>query len=177
MKCIVALVVLALTACQGPMTVPAVQRLAPDQQEEINRDWNNMLKPSDRLDRGLLLDVVMYYQLHQMGVDRLHLESQKDYAGGTVVMTIDYVRASDPTNDRFTLEIKDPSGQSLRKETYSGEEVLSQFKALGTTTTRPDGRPTEDEVAREMWVEARLRQIAAATQPADAPATTLPSGK
>jgi hypothetical protein len=82
----------------------------------------------------------------------------------------------DPATDRLTLEIKDHAGKSIRKETYSGAEVLSQFKAMGTPTTRPDGRPTEDDMARLAWIEARLRQIVAATPPADTPATTMPSG-
>jgi len=183
MKRILALVVLAFSAgCHGPLTFPAVERLSPAEQAAIDQYWNNMLSPTDRLDRGLLLDVVMFYQLHEVGVDRLHMESQKDFAGGAVTMTIDFVRANDPASDRLTLEVKNRAGQSLRKETYSGAEVLAQFKDLSrpTTnpTTRPDGRQTEDDAAREAWLEARMRQISAATQPADtAAATTMPSAK
>ena len=180
MKRILALVALALcVGRRGPLTFPAVQRLSPDEQAEVDRDWNNMLKPTYRLDRGLLLDVVIFYQLHQVGVDRLHLESQKEYAEGPVVMTIDYVRANDPATDRLTLEVKDHAGKSMRKETYSGAEVLSQFHDMNTVaTTRPDGKPTEDAVAREEWLVARMHQITAATQPADSPAaTTMPGEK
>jgi hypothetical protein len=178
MKIIAPLLVLVLAAgCKGPLTVPAVQRLSADDQAHVNHEWDNMLRPTDRLGRELLLDVVMFYQLHQDGVDRLHMQSEKDYTDGTVVMTIDFVRANDPSRDRFTIEIKDHSGRSIRKETYSGEEVLAQYNSLGNPTTRPDGRMTEDQAAAEMMVEAKLRQIAAATQPADAPATTMPSLK
>jgi hypothetical protein len=178
MKRVMAIAVLLFSAgCHGPLTFPAVERLSPDEQAQIDRGWNNMLSPIDRLDRGLLLDVVIFYLLHQVGVDRLRLHSEKDYAGGTIVMTIDYARANDPATDRLTLEVKDRAGKSIRKETYSGAEVLGQVKSFGNATTRPDGKPTEDQVTRQAWFEARLRQIVSATQPADSEATTMPSAK
>ena len=42
----------------GPMISPLTVRLDADQQKMVDGMWNNMLTPTDRLDRELLLDVL-----------------------------------------------------------------------------------------------------------------------
>src|SRR6266571_3507808 len=63
----------------GPMISPLTVRLDADQQKMVDGMWNNMLTPTDRLDRELLLDVLCQSWLFQIGVDRLHLTSEKGY--------------------------------------------------------------------------------------------------
>ena len=179
------------------MFFPAVQRLSPEDQAKVDQIWNNVLTPPERVDRELLLDVVEAFELHTAGIDRLKLECEKDFTGGTVHMIVDFNRRRPPEDDRFIVMIRDHQGHLLRKETYSSEEVLSHgrqiFRVVPTgtfqkepkeaatqpssqpatqqsPTTAPTSRPlTEAEKADEAWREARWRQIRAATRPVAAP--------
>jgi hypothetical protein len=47
----------SLVGCRGPLMVPAMQRLTPQDQAQVDGMWNNMLSTPDRLDRNLLVDV------------------------------------------------------------------------------------------------------------------------
>src|SRR5687767_4309953 len=101
------LALLTLPSC-GPMLLPAVHRLDPDTQFHVNNAWNNMLTPPARLDRDLLLDVILARQLHTLGVDRLDFRSEKDTSPGKVVMTVRYDRAYG-TDSRFTVSVTPPT--------------------------------------------------------------------
>jgi hypothetical protein len=165
----------------GPMTVPAFKRLPPDQQAQVDSSWKNMLTPTNRLDRELLLDVILAYELHQIGVDRATYEVDKDYADGTIHMRVTFDR-SKPLDDHFFVEVRDKKNQLVRSETYSGDEVWSHFGALEgasvaerIATTQPSTQPTTQSMAatqptdfelRQEWLKARMKQIEAATQPA-----------
>ena len=179
---LIALAGFILIGCRGPLTAPAFQRLAPDEQAQVDRMWNNMLAAPDRLDRNLLLDVTLAYELHEYGVDRAMYHAEKDYAQGVVLMDIKYDRQK-PLEDWFFVEIRDRANKTVRKEHYSGDEIWSHYQdmaafpivasALQATTapavstqptTQPATQPTEAEL-RAAWIEARYRQIMAATQP------------
>ena len=114
----------------GHMFFPAAQRLSPEDQAKVDQMWNNMLAPPERVDRELLLDVVEAFELHTAGIDRLKLECEKDFTGGTVHMIVDFNRPRPPEDDRFIIMIRDPKGHLLRKETYSSEEVLSHGRQI-----------------------------------------------
>jgi hypothetical protein len=178
-------IVLLSIGCHGPLVAPAFRRLEPDDQARVNQMWNNMLSRPDRLDRELLLDVIVAYELHQMGVDRASYHAEKDYAAGTVLMDVKFDREK-PMEDWFLIELRGRDGKLIRKEHYSGEEVWSHFNDLAafplygpvlaqaatqpTTVpvTQPATQPTDAEL-HAAWVIARYRQITAATQPERVP--------
>jgi hypothetical protein len=162
------------------LTAPAVRRLDPAEQAQVDQMWANMLSTPDRLDRGLLLDVMLTFELHQLGVDRATYHAEKNVAGGgVVVMDMQFDRLK-PLDDWFFVEIFDHDHKSLRKERYAGDEIWAHYNdLLGPSqveaTTRPSTGPTAatqattrptDAELRNAWREARLRQIMAATQPA-----------
>lgn len=167
--------VLCLVGC-GPITKPMVDRLPEEQQQVVDATWDNMFTPPERLDRILLLDVLIVNQMHQYGVDRLELRSEKRVCNGRVIMTIRFDRA-DPAFDEFTISYLDEQGRERRRERYSTQEINARIELLYpgmyVLTTRPEG--TADKAAareraraRRREAEARLAEIAAATQPAGA---------
>lgn len=172
------MLVLAVVGCGGPMGgLPVVERLNPQDQRTVDQSWLNMLSPPERLDRALLLDVLVTNQLHQQGVDRLHFVSEKDVWGGRVIMTVHYDRAH-PAFDNFTVTFTDAKGQERRHERYSFDEVKDRAnKLLGSTTrpsTQPATIPAEIEQQRKAEEEeaARLARqilIQVATRPAGQP--------
>jgi|HubBroStandDraft_1064217.scaffolds.fasta_scaffold486025_1 hypothetical protein len=175
---------LPLTGC-GPMLFPGFNRLDDKTQAQVNQEWNNMLNPTDRLDRELLLDTIMMFQLHEEGVDRGAFHSEKDFDGGTVLMDVNYDRANEKSG-WFDITIKDKSGQIVRSEHYSEYEVhaqLDELQRLSTprcveSTTQPTTQPesqctiqpttqlSEDQKLEVQIYEDRIKQIMAATQPA-----------
>jgi hypothetical protein len=164
----------------GPLTVPAVHRLSPEEQAEVNGMWDNMLTPPHRLPRDVLVDAVMVFQLYQSGVDRLSMRSEKSFAGGAAVMTIQFDRLQ-PTQDAFTIEIWDRTGQKVRTERYTSDEVFERLRnlygtsdiALETATTRPSTAPATSPAPatlpskRALQHAALIERIQAATQPAN----------
>jgi hypothetical protein len=165
-----ALLILILLGGCGPLAVPAVRRLEAPEQEQIDRSWNNMLSPPARLDRELLLDTVEAFQLHHFGVDRLHMQSQKRFDGGTVTMDVYFDRGRREV-DAFWITIRNPRGRLLRVERYPSHEVFAHAEDLGVSTsgerTRPTTRPSPNEqaAAQDAESERRFARIAAATQP------------
>jgi hypothetical protein len=173
--------------CRGPLAVPAFRRLDAEEQAQVDQIWNNVLEKPNRLDRELLLDVMLAYQLHASGVDKASYHAEKDYAQGKVVMDVQFDR-SKPLEDWFLLEVRDQKGNVLRKEHYSGDEVWSHADDLtgldlratlretaapaSTTqpttepiaTTQPTTLPSEAELRRQ-YLQIRYQQIMAATQP------------
>lgn len=149
----------------------------------VDRMWNNMLVTPDRLDRELLLDVLLTFELHEEGIDRATFHAEKDYAGGVVAMDMKYDRLK-PLEDWFFVEIFDLNKKSIRKEHYTGDEIWSHSKdtyaylvlapaiaaaatqpsLMPVATTQPTTQPTEAEL-HLAWQIARARQIMAATQP------------
>src|SRR5437588_2750266 len=124
------LLLLPLLPGCGPTTVPAFVRLGPEQQARLDASWKNMLTPTDRLDRELLLDVMLVYQLHQLGIDRATYEADKAFGDGAIHMRVTFDRAK-PLDDRFVVEVRNKQKQLIRTETYSGEEVWSHWSSLG----------------------------------------------
>src|SRR5262245_24678239 len=130
MKQLLALAISIAAGC-GPLVVPMGIRLPPEEQRRVDSMWDNMLTPTDRCDRDTLLDVVVLDQLHSAGVDRLEMTSRKKLTDGRVVyMCVEYCR-SEPSRDEFELTIKNSWGWTLRRERYSGSEVLSRLADLG----------------------------------------------
>ena len=103
-----------LTGC-GPMLAPITVRLNPEQQQQVDGMWENVLTPLDRADHDLLLDVVREYWLFQLGVDTLHFRSEKRLAHGRVVMEADCERVS-PDADQFLVTVYDEQGRTVFRQ-------------------------------------------------------------
>jgi hypothetical protein len=120
--------------------------------------WDSMLTPAQRLDRDTLLDAIVLNQLHDVGVDEIHMCSTKKLTDGrVVVMNVQFER-DDPATDQFTFALKNRWGWTLRKERYTGKQVLSRIDDFGAaqTGTSPKVKANIDE---------RLRKVRSATQP------------
>lgn len=160
----------ALAGC-GPLAIPAVQRLCPEEQAEVDASWNNMLAPPGRLDRQTLLDTLTCFQLHERGVNTLTMRSEKAFHGGTVVMEIHFDRGEE-LRDRFEIRIYDHQWKLVRAEQYPAEEVRQAIDSLFGQTWVPRGKDgeelqlTPEALERERRREERMKRVAAATQPA-----------
>jgi hypothetical protein len=154
----------SLAGC-GPMLMPMTVQLDPQEQQRVDRMWDNMLTPPDRLDRELLLDVMMTNHLFQLGVDRLHLTAEKRFHGGLAVMEIDCDRAGPPEMDHFAITVVDRGGRMLRHEYYTRPEVEARFGALMEMMVSRPGDEAQQEHPRRRELELRWQKIAAATQP------------
>jgi len=154
----------------GPTTQPMVQRLPPESQQQVDVAWDNMLTPPSRLDRALLLDVIVCNRFHQTGVDRLVLRSEKRTRQGTVVLEVNFEK-NDPARDEFVVRLVNSNGVELRRERYSRNDVETSTRLLWSGVSdveTPDMTADEraDVKKRRERHEQRARQIQAATQPA-----------
>ena len=170
---------------RGPLLLPMSMPLDEESQRMIDGAWNNMLTPVNRVDHQTLLDTIVTYWLFQLGVDRLHMVSEKYLSSGKVVMEIDCDRA-DPSADQFTVTVVDDRGKTLRRERYSRDDVNQSAAALAeynrsaqrsgvTIITQPATQPAAEPGGREesaeqrqhrIEYERRLKAVVAATQPA-----------
>lgn len=178
MRILLAAVLLALTGCNGlfgPM--PVVERLEPEQQRVVDESWLNMFTPPERLNRSLLLDVLVTHSFHERGVDRVHFTSEKDVWGGRVIMTVYFDRAH-PAFDNFTVAFVDATGKECRRERYTFDEVEGRMHDMYRPVDVPDTQPavTPEEIQRRREAEeARAQQLARrilikiATRPAGEP--------
>jgi hypothetical protein len=182
----------ALSGC-GPLLSPMLPRLTAEDQQKIDQVWDNLLTPPQRVDRQTLLDVNVVYWLYSLGVDRLHMSSEKYFNGGIVVMQIDCDRAN-PDSDEFAITVLDQRGRTIRRERYSRADVDESSKMVGAfpfndalehkkpddshitvkagnpttqSATQPATRaltPEEEHLRAE--IERRRLAVIAATQPA-----------
>jgi hypothetical protein len=136
-----------------------VQRLNPAEQQQVDAMWDNMLSPPDRLDSQTLLDCLVVYQLHHLGVDELHLKSVKQTPEGKAIMTIEYDRER-PADDRLTYRLVSRWGWTIRKERWSANQVAKVVSDL----SRPPPNITNSPTTHPQ-LEQRLQRIIAATQP------------
>jgi hypothetical protein len=106
------------------------------------------------------------------------MRSEKSYAGGTVVMTISFDRLMS-AQDALTIELYDRTGQKVRTERYTSDEVMQRARSLydvqATVSTQvqigPSTSPTTSPAPatqsseRALLHAALLQRIQAATQP------------
>jgi len=158
----------------GPLTVPMVQRLEEKDQQQIDEAWSCMLSPPDRLDRTVLLDTIISFQLYQLGVDSLRMVSDKSVDGGTVVMEVRFDRG-EPDHDEFTFVYRDARGRDVRRESYTRSEVEERVKVLFEPVCLPsepeivaqmDPQEVEDLRRRQAEQDEAQEAVRAATQPA-----------
>jgi hypothetical protein len=183
---VVAVLFCGVAGC-GPFLAPMAPRLEPEQQATVDRMWDNLLTPVQRVDRTTLLDANVAYWMFEVGVERMHMTSTKYYSNGSTVMEMDCDRAN-PDVDQFTITVLDKGGRTVRRERYTRAEVeqsslmmrggLSNALSveLGPPTTQcatrpasgPASEPAETAEMRALRLEAERRQAAAAaaTQPA-----------
>jgi hypothetical protein len=145
----------------GPLTVPMLRRLEPDEQKHVESAWYNMLTPVKRVDRETLLDCLMYLQMYQRGVDRFEGKSVKNTPQGRVEMIIHFDRAK-PKKDQFRFRVIGNWGFPIREESWTGQEVWARLESLSRDETA-----SELEMAtKQIEAERRMERLIAATQPA-----------
>jgi hypothetical protein len=158
-----------VSAC-GPLFYSMGHRVAPEEQEQIDAGWNNLLTPTGRADRQLLLDVLLSTEWYEKGVDHLQFRSEKKLAaGGTVVMEVSCDRGN-PDGDRLVIEVYDKSAQLVRRERYTLDEVdAARVEVFNVEYLRQEmkSKPLspEEQAQLETW-EKRWAAIVATTQPA-----------
>ena len=142
----------------GPLPSP----LLDDEQRTVDESWERAMTPIDRLEREPLLDALIITEGYQLGVDRLHLRSEKDFSGGVVVMEIHITRKR-PVDDRFEVTVLDKNGKILREFMYSREEVervhreLRQSKYACKDSTEP--LENDYEIRKRAEIQARLKAV------------------
>ena len=122
------LVGIMLAGC-GPIMFPAGYRLPDEEQWEVDNAWEQAMNPPELLGREDLLTFLISHGSHVLGVDRFSFRSEKDLPRGKAIMTVEFDVAT-PGDGEFSFEYRNLAGQVLRRETYSGEEVLLTVKAL-----------------------------------------------
>lgn len=167
MRFVLTAICLFVVGCRGPLTKPMVDRLGEETQQKVDDAWANMFAPPDRLDRILMLDVILSGQLHQFGVDYLRLVSEKHVGEGLVVMEVRYDR-EDPMFDEFTVAYLDREGYEVRRERFTREEVEERIDFLFTNeivTEDMDSELREEIERRIAEKEARHEEIQAVLAP------------
>ena len=167
MRLMLVAICLLPVGCHGPLTKPMVDRLDEETQEKVDDAWLNMFTPSDRLDRTLLLDVILSGQLHQYGVDYLRLISEKHVGDGLVVMEVRYDR-EDPAFDEFSVSYVGAEGYETRRERFTREEVEEEIRFLFASEEVTDDMDADTRAAVELRIaerEARMEEIQAVLTP------------
>jgi hypothetical protein len=152
-----------LAGCNPIGPKPMVDRLSDEDHKAITESWNKALTPPDKLDRQAFLDVLIYTQAYQVGVDRLTFRSEKAYSDGTVVMEIHFDRAK-PGDDRFEVTIRDKAGKEMRHLVYNRKEVESTFAELSNQNLAQNRGPNDpplapDDTKKREDVQKRLAAI------------------
>jgi len=118
----------AFTGC-GPMQAPLPRRLDPESQQKVDDGWNKAFTPVGRFDHQGLLDLMVGARAYQLGVDHFSLRSEKRFAGGKIVMEVQFDRAK-PNGDRFEVTVYDSEGKLVRSDRYPRSEVEESDSAL-----------------------------------------------
>jgi hypothetical protein len=163
MKLILLALPFAVAGCSPVGMVPIVVPVDPDLQAEIDQEWRNMLSPPNRLDRTLLLDTIVAYQLHHLGADRVAYRSEKVIDGMTVVMHVTHERTR-PEAGAFELFVYDRDGRIVRWETYTAGEVLDHAHEMFRRSGGPATMLADPE---QEPLNPRWAAVQAVTQPAD----------
>jgi hypothetical protein len=144
----------------GPLSRPIPERLADEDQKQVDDAWTRALTPVGKPDRQTWLDVFVTTQAYETGVDSLTFRSEKKWAGGRVVMEVHYDRAK-PAGDRFEVTVYDAAGKALRRERYSRDEVRQTYDDLNLPGVPPKGSTPDPPgvAARRAAQEARLKRI------------------
>jgi hypothetical protein len=144
-------IIVALAVGCGPLATPMVDRPSADDQKSLDDSWNRALSPTDKLTRQEWLDLFVGAQAYQAGVDKLHMRSEKAFSDGTIVMEVHYDRFS-PEVDLFEVSVLDTTGQILRKEQYTRQDVEKTRSDLFEKV-----RPADDEERAEFEAELKAR--------------------
>src|SRR5262245_30698519 len=137
-----------LAGCNPIGPKPMIDRLSDEDHKAITDSWNKALTPPDKLDRQALLDVLVFTQAYQVGVDRLSFRSEKEYADGTVVMEIHFDRAK-PGDDRFEVTVWDKAGKDIRRLVYNRPEVENTFAELNNQKYAENRGPNDPPLGPE----------------------------
>ena len=162
-----AAVLAGVPGCLGPLMVPMVRPLSEEQQDQVEQAWSNICTPPGKLDRMLLLDVLIAGQLHEAGVDSLVLTSRKTVrGGGSALMELRYDRR-DPNAATYAVTFLDAQGRLARRELYTPEEINGRAQYLsegGGEIFEPNNPTPEQREAgsrRRKEYQARIAEIRA----------------
>ncbi len=167
MRCVLSCaVVLACFSGCGPMRGPSPlpERLDEQGQKSIDESWNQALSPVTHLDHKALLDGLLVTQAYQFGVDKMLFRSEKKFAGGTVVMELEFDRQK-PEQDRLEVNIFDANQVRVRQEKYKRDEIEKSVQDLFTRhgelqTKVNNGQATPEEAKELGQLNARHEAIA-----------------
>ncbi len=175
------ILLLIASGCRGPLAVPMVERLDSPAQAKVDGVWGVLLDSQAPVDRTLLLDIVLLHQLHQLGVDSLHLTSTKRVADGYIEMQVRFER-DQPELDEFSVTHFHADGREIRRERYARADIEERIAFFtGSTmvdeTATPEAREAQEHRnaerdARMQEIEALVRPIIDANNPS--PAETAP---
>lgn len=160
-----------VAGCGQLLSVPMVERLEPEEQVQVDSSWQNMFSPPERLDRTLLLDVIVSGHMHERGVDHLRLTSEKWLDEGVIVMEVRFDR-SEPALDEFSVRFVDNSGIERRRERFSREDIEERIALRRQSVAgfvEGDDELEAEQARRAAAFQARMTEIRAATQPAVGP--------
>ena len=159
-----AVLLLSLVGC-GPLTTPMPARLNDDQQKQIDASWNTALSPVNRLDRRAVMDLMVLRYAFEIGIDRLNLRSEKDFAGGKAIMEIHIDRAK-PAEDRFEFKVLDQAGREVRSERYNRAEVEATardfYDRSDLNSKKSQGTATVAELKKLAELDSRVSVVDAA---------------
>jgi hypothetical protein len=131
-------------------------------QANINTSWNNMLSPPSRLDRHILLAVIVENQLYQRGLTRATLHAEKSIATGHVLMDISYDEQN-PANDRFEVRVYDLAWNLQRAETFDRDQILAAERELYDMYQHLS--PPETQPATQKWIQVPATEPAPQLSP------------
>lgn len=158
-----------LTGC-GPLFVPMLPRLKPEDQQAVDQMWDNLLTPVQRVDRETLLDANIAYWMYAIGVDRMQMRSEKYFSGGTAIMEMDCDRAN-PDVDQFSITVVDTRGRTVRRERYTRAEVEGSAKALRGLPNLGPSELGSLKIEGQITIEIGEPTTQPSTQPSTRPTT------
>ena len=165
MRHLIGSVLMLLTSgCACFSIKPMPDRLSDEAQRQLDYSWEHLVAHEADVERTTLLDVVLVMQAWHQGVDRLYLRSEKHVGNMLVIMETDFDRA-DPDGDVFAVSFLDPSGDVVRRETFTPAELDDTLCLFMTPEGEVEGETAADReqrlarVAEKQVRWARVQQV------------------
>jgi hypothetical protein len=152
-----------LTGCNAPFgIVPMPQRLDPGQQQRYEYGWDHFVQLAPTVERGAILDTLLFSQGWYTGVDRLYLVSEKQVGDVVVIMQSRFDR-SRPDEDLFSVTFYDQKRDVVvRLEEFTPGEMQEAYDLYLTPEGESECESPEARAERMARLEeknARLRRV------------------
>lgn len=158
---VLTVVVTALTGCGTFGVKPIPVRLGEAGQQRYEYGWEHLVALGPEVDRTALLDTLLMGQVWHMGVDRLHLRSEKQVGDVRVVMETQFDRAL-PEEDMFAVTFYDAQGRIERREIFTPAEFDDALALYQSPTEDVENETTaerEQRLARLAELQSRLGRV------------------